>query len=172
LDTETRDIWASKGTKVKELSDAGEGNHTRRLETTSSSLERDDRRLENEQEDGEWNENMTRAWEEQRRNWRELEPRDDEDAEIYGDKVFSPPADTREGKEREERRRQTEKAGKFTERWGMMRECKKFLEFNSERWERRTVQEGKIIDKEEKRRLGWKWKRGRRGRMARLETRS
>ena len=149
-DTETRDRWASKGTKVKELSDAGEGNHTRRLETTSSSLERDDRRLENEQEDGEWNENMTRAWEEQRRNWRELEPRDDEDAEIYGDKVYSPPADTREGKERKERRRQTEKAGKLTERWGMMRECKKFLEENSEMWERRTVQEGKRIEKEEK----------------------
>ena len=86
---------------------------------------------------------MTRAWQEQRRNWRELELRDAQDAEIHGDKVYSPPADTREGKERKERRGQIEKAGKLTERWDMMRECKRFLEENSEKWERRTSQEGK-----------------------------
>jgi hypothetical protein len=38
---------------------------------------------------------MTRAWEEQRRNWKGLEPRDDQDAEIYGVKVYSPPLETR-----------------------------------------------------------------------------
>ena len=38
----------------------------------------------------------------------------------------------------------------MTERWEMMRECKRFLEENSEKWERRTSQEGKRIEKEEK----------------------
>ena len=38
----------------------------------------------------------------------------------------------------------------MTERWEMMRECKRFLEENSGKWERRTSQEGKRIEKEEK----------------------
>ena len=93
-----------------------------------------------------------------------------EDAEIYDDKVYSPPADTREGKERRKRREKIEKAGKLAERWKLMRECKLFLEENGEKWEGRKKEEGKIIERRTSRQ-GWKWQRRRIRSMARLKTR-
>ena len=84
-------------------------------------------------------------------NWRDVETSDEqEDGEIHDDKVYSPPADTRKEKEKKERREKIEKASKLTERWQLMRECKQFLEKNSGNWERRTKEEGKRIEKEEK----------------------
>ena len=80
-----------------------------------------------------------------------MEARDEkEENEIHWDRVYSPPADTREGKEKKARREKVEKAGKLEERWQMMRECKLFLEENSGTWERRTEEERKRIEKEDK----------------------
>ena len=116
--------------------------HTRRKEISPCRLEISGRRLERGQEDDEdWNLSITEAWQEQKRCWRDVDTGDDQEAERYGDKIYSPPTDTREGKEKKERREKVEKAGKLTERWQLMRECRSFLEKHSETWQKRTEQE-------------------------------
>ena len=91
--------------------------HTKRKEISPYRLEICGRRLERGQEDDEdWNLSITEAWQEQKRFWRDVEKGDDQEAERYGDKIYSPPADTREGNEKKERREKVEKAGKLRER--------------------------------------------------------
>ena len=69
-------------------------------------LESIDRRLERCQEnDEDWNLSMTEAWQEQKRCWRDVDTGDDQEAERYGYKIYSPQQslekERKEGKKRE-----------------------------------------------------------------------
>lgn len=71
-------------------------------------------------------------------------------SEVHHGKVYSPPADSREGNEKRARSEELEKAGKLEEKWRLIRECKMFLEENSGTWKKRTEEERIRIDKEDK----------------------
>ena len=70
------------------------------------------------------------------------------ETEVHFGMVYSLPSDTKEGKERKAKRVRLQTAKKLERHWSLMRECRKFIEENSDAWERRAKWESKRIEKE------------------------